>query len=68
MTVYPRQTQRTLEPEDRRPRRESGPERWARWESMLASGEVLSRAELARLEGVSRSAITQGLGKLRTVW
>lgn len=64
MTVYPRQTQRTPEPEERRPPTETGPERWARWEAMLASGKVSSKAELARREGVSRSAVTQGLKKL----
>jgi hypothetical protein len=44
--------------------RESGPERWARWKQALDSGEVASRAELARREGVSRAAVTQGLRKL----
>lgn len=32
---------------------------------MLAEGVYASRAELARGEGVSRPAVTLGLGKLR---
>jgi hypothetical protein len=45
-------------------RRESGPERWARWQRMLDEGVYASRAELARAEGVSRAAVTMGLRKL----
>jgi len=60
--VYPREPQRQVdEPVEKR---ESGPERWARWRRMLDSGEVRSRAELARVEGVSRAAVTLGLNKL----
>jgi hypothetical protein len=44
--------------------RESGPERWARWKGWLEDGTCGSRAEVARREGVSRAAVTQGLGKL----
>jgi hypothetical protein len=44
-----------------RERREAGPERWARWRRMLDEGVYKSRAELARAEGVTRAAVTQGL-------
>lgn len=44
--------------------RESGPQRWARWRGWLQDGTCGSRAEVARREGVSRAAVTQGLGKL----
>jgi hypothetical protein len=40
-------------------RRETGPERWARWRSLIEEGVYSSRAELARGEGVSRAAVTQ---------
>lgn len=43
-------------------RREAGPERWARWAAMVDGG--LTRAEVARREGVSRAAVTIGLSKL----
>jgi hypothetical protein len=33
---------------------------------MLESGEVGSRADLARREGVSRAAVTMGLGKVES--
>lgn len=36
-----------------------------RWAAMLASGEVLTRAELARREGVSRARVSQVLGPRR---
>jgi hypothetical protein len=42
-------------------RRETGVERWARWRRMLDEGVCKSRAELARAEGVTRAAVTQGL-------
>jgi hypothetical protein len=42
--------------------RERGPDRWRRWAAMVDTG--VSKAEVARLEGVSRAAVTQGLGKL----
>lgn len=52
--------------EGRRPRakaaRESGPERWQRWAAMVADG--MTKAEVARVEGVSRAAVTMGLRKL----
>ncbi len=38
-----------------------GIERWREWAKMLADGVYGSRAELARGEGVSRAAVTQGL-------
>ena len=60
--VYPRAPQR--EDDEPAEKRESGPERWARWRRMLDEGEVGSRAELARVEGVSRAAVTQGLKAL----
>lgn len=44
-------------------RRETGPERWARWRRMLDEGVYKSRAELARAEGVTRAAVTQALGR-----
>ena len=34
----------------------------AKWREMLESGEVTSRAELARRVGVSRARVTQALG------
>ena len=36
--------------------------RWARWAALVNSG--LSKAEVARREGVSRAAVTMGLRKL----
>ncbi len=45
--------------------REPGPVRWARWARMLDEGTYGTRAELSRGEGVSRAAVTLGLGKLR---
>ncbi len=44
-----------------------GPERWRRWKRMLDEGVCRNRAELARVEGVSRAAVTQGLRKLGAV-
>lgn len=46
-------------------RRETGPERWARWRRMLDEGVYKSRAELARAEGVTRAAVTQALLRAR---
>ncbi len=66
-TRYPRER---CEPEDEgegtpsKPKAETGPERWVRWHRMLEFGEVASRADLARREGVSRAAVTMGLAKL----
>ena len=60
--VYPRELRREVD--ELFEKRESGPERWTRWKRMLDSGEVRSRAELARVEGVSRAAVTLGLNKL----
>ncbi len=42
-------------------RRETGPERCARWRRLLDEGVFKSRAELARAEGVTRAAVTQAL-------
>lgn len=60
-----------LDPEfvDRKPveisvPRETAPERAIRLQSMLDSGRANSRAELARMLGVTRSAITQALKHL----
>ena len=39
-------------------------ERARRWERWLAEGRFVSRAELARAEGVSRAAVTQALRRL----
>jgi|GEM_PF-3222235 len=44
------------------PKRVPG-ERGVRWARMMAEGVYASRAELARAEGVSRAAVTQGLGR-----
>jgi hypothetical protein len=46
-------------------RRETGPERWARWRKLLDEGTYKSRAELARAEGVTRAAVTQALKAIR---
>jgi len=61
--TYPRE-QKKKRPKKMVP--ETGPERWTRWQAQLDSGEVPTRAELARLEGVSRAAVTMGLRKLET--
>ena len=37
-------------------------DRWRRWQAMVEGG--MTRAEVARREGVSRAAVTQGLAKL----
>lgn len=39
------------------------PSQAERWAAMLAGGEVRSRADLARVEGVSRARVTQVLGR-----
>ena len=44
--------------------RETGPERWGRWAKLLEDGVFSSKADLARSEGVSRAAVTQGLAQL----
>ena len=49
---------------DVRPPKDSGPRRWRRWRRLLEDGVYASRADLARAEGVSRAAVTQGLRKL----
>ena len=54
---YPREAARRA-----RRRREAGAERWARWAEMVAGG--MTKAEVARAEGVSRAALTMGLRKL----
>jgi hypothetical protein len=36
-----------------------------RWQKLLSSGEVASRAEIARLEGLTRARVTQIFGLLR---
>lgn len=54
---YPRE-----EPRRARRKRKSGPERWRRWAEMVEGG--MTKAEVARAEGVSRAAVTMGLGKL----
>ena len=46
---------------NRRPR---GRERWLRWKAMLDDGVYESRSALARGEGVSPAAVTQGLRRL----
>lgn len=45
-------------------RRPRGRERWQRWKAMLDEGVYESRSALARGEGVSPAAVTQGLQKL----
>ncbi len=60
---YPREGQRSpVEEAVSTPRRETGPERWARWAEMVAGG--MTKAEVARHECVSRAAVTMGLGRL----
>lgn len=44
------------------PTRQTGPVRWARWAAVVASG--MTKAEAARQVGVSRAAVTIGIGKL----
>lgn len=56
---YPREGRRERAVEG--PRVETGPERWARWAGMVEEG--MTKAEVARAEGVSRAAVTMGLGK-----
>ena len=51
-------------PAKERERRLCGRERWLRWRRMLDEGEYESRSALARGEGVSPAAVTQGLRKL----
>ena len=41
-----------------------GEVRWREWLRMLDEGVYATKAELARGEGVSRAAVTMGLGKL----
>ena len=41
-----------------------GPDRWRLWQKMLDEGVYESRSALARSEGVSPAAVTQGLQKL----
>ena len=61
--VYPRETNRSPSKNTASmPKRETGPERWARWAVMAAGG--MTKAEVARQEGVSRAAVTMGLRKL----
>ena len=63
--VYPRDGRcSSSEGEAPKLKRETGPERWVRWQRMLDEGVYATRAELARGEGVSRAAVTLGLGKL----
>ena len=58
--VYPRETKRSSSGDTApKPKRETGPERWARWASMVEGG--MTKAEVARAEGVSRAAVTQAL-------
>ena len=45
-----------------KPKRETGPERWERWAEMVEGG--MTKAEVARAEGVSRAAVTVGIGKI----
>jgi hypothetical protein len=46
-----------------KPRPKAG-ERGRRWAQMLEEGVYPTRAALARAEGVSRAAVTQGLGRV----
>jgi len=47
------------------PRLHRGPERWREWQRLLDEGVYPTKAALARGEGVSRAAVTQGLFKLQ---
>ena len=61
--VYPRGGQCSAVAEVKpEPMRETGPERWARWAELVDEG--MSKADVARREGVSRAAVTTGLRKL----
>lgn len=51
-----------VEDEAPKPKRETGPKRWARWAEMVEGG--MTKAEVARSEGVSRAAVTVGIGKI----
>ncbi len=44
--------------------RPSGEARWREWRRMLDEGVYATRADLARGEGVSRAAVTRGLGRV----
>lgn len=59
---YPREQRSRVEEVAPEPKRETGPERWARWAAMVAGG--MTKAQVARQEGVSRAAVTVGLRKL----
>jgi hypothetical protein len=41
-----------------------GEARWREWRRMLDEGVYATKAELARVEGVSRAAVTMGLRRL----
>ena len=61
--AYPRGPERSSSEEQvPKPKRETGPARWARWAEMVESG--MTRAEVARRDGVSRAAVTMGIGKV----
>lgn len=61
-TRYPREGGRPARKARVKARRETGPERWARWAAMVEGG--MTKAEVARAEGVSRAAVTIGIAKL----
>ena len=61
--MYPRSVKRAKRKE-RSEKAVRGVERWRQWKAMLDSGEVETKAELARKVGVSRAAVTVGLRKL----
>lgn len=52
---------RKREPVGEQPERESPEARWGCWEALVNSG--MSKAEVARREGVTRAAVTMGLRK-----
>ncbi len=60
---YPREHRSRAEEVAPEPKRETGAERWARWAAMVAGG--MTKAQVARAEGVSRAAVTIGLQKLK---
>ncbi len=59
---YPREQRSRAEEVAPEPKRETGSERWTRWAAMVAGG--MTKAQVARKEGVSRAAVTIGLQKL----
>lgn len=60
----PQRVSRRKPPESRRPKRRNPVAQALEWQQRLESGEVSSRAELARQLGVTRAYVTRLLGLL----